>query len=278
MKSKIANALRLKTHPVGLLWTDEKPEGAIQFHEGKWGCVMAMFAQAAVQGKPSAFDRETFGCIGGGVGLGFGNQYENWQGGIECFYGFLSSGNEGREGTEEIVHDIRRTGRTAAAERFIHGERYVKSEELVKKFVASLPIIDIPSRYVIFTPLEDVPAGGPRPEVVIFVVNPDQLSALVFLAGYGRGTLDNVRILSGAGCQNIGINAYREAHANPPRAVVGLTDISARLYTAHTLGHQVMTFALPFVMFEELESNVEGSFLEREQWQSLMDGAEFAGT
>lgn len=271
MESKIAAALRLKNHPVALLWTDVKPGGAVQFHEGKWGCVMAMFAQAATQGKTSAFDRETFGCVGGGVGLGFGNQYLDWQGGIECFYGFLSTGNAEREGTDEIVHDIRRTGRTAAAERFVHGERFVKSEELAQKFVASLPMVDIPARYVVFTPLKDVAESGPSPEIVIFVVNPDQLSALVNLAGYGRGTLDNVRILSGAGCQNIGINAYREGRAETPRAVVGLTDISARLYTAHTLGHQALTFALPYVMFQELESNVPGSFLEMEQWRALVD-------
>jgi hypothetical protein len=31
-----------------------------------------------------------------------------------------------------------------------------------------------------------------------------------------------------------------------------------------------MTFAVPLKMFEEMEQNVEGSFLERPTWQGLL--------
>jgi hypothetical protein len=31
-----------------------------------------------------------------------------------------------------------------------------------------------------------------------------------------------------------------------------------------------MTFAVPFVMFQEMEANVPGSFLERNTWKELM--------
>lgn len=40
---------------------------------------------SAAKGKTGVFDRNTFGCQGGGVGLGFGNQYENFMGGIDGF-------------------------------------------------------------------------------------------------------------------------------------------------------------------------------------------------
>jgi uncharacterized protein (DUF169 family) len=256
-------------NPVAVMWADEKPVSALQFHEEKWGCVMAMFAQAAL-GKTVAFDRQTYGCIGGAVGLGFGNQYLNWRGGIDCFYGFLSTGNAGRDDAEQIADEIRLTGRKMAVERFLYGEGYVKTPELAKKFVASLPMIDIPARYVIFKPLCDVDAETESVAVVVFVVNADQLSALITLANYGRGTLDNVAVRSGAGCQSIGILAYQEIDRENPRAVIGLTDTAARTYTAASLGHDVLTFAVPFKMYLELESNVAGSFLEKETWKSLV--------
>jgi uncharacterized protein (DUF169 family) len=273
MKSAIFNALHLKYHPVCLIWTDELPPDSLQFRENKWGCVMAMFAQAAAHGKTVAFDRKTFGCLGGGVGLGFGNQYLNWRGGVECFYGFLSTGNAKRENAERIAEEIRRTGRKIAVERFLHGEGYVKTPELAKKFVNALPVVNIPTQYVIFKPLKDVDEQRETPQIVIFTANPDQLSALVSLANYGRGTLDNVLLRSGAGCQSIGILAYAESRSKPQRAVIGLTDLAARVYVSATLGHDVLTFAVPFRMFRELDSNVSGSFLERDSWQTLKEAS-----
>ncbi len=42
------------------------------------------------------------------------------------------------------------------AEEFLQGERYVEILEVVEKFVANLPITDIPARYVLFKPLRGV--------------------------------------------------------------------------------------------------------------------------
>jgi len=36
----MAEALGVRYYPVALLWIDEKPEQALQFKEGKWGCLM----------------------------------------------------------------------------------------------------------------------------------------------------------------------------------------------------------------------------------------------
>jgi hypothetical protein len=57
-----------------------------------------------------------------------------------------------------------------------------------------------------------------------------------------------------------------------PQAVVGLTDISARTYIRQRLGDHLMTFALPLKMFQEMEGNVDGSFLERPVWVKLAEG------
>ena len=233
MESTLASALGAPLQPVALLFSDDKPEGAMQFVKGRWGCVMWLLASAA-RGRAAVADRETFGCLGGGTGLGFGDAYTGWPGGKECFFHFLSTGNEGWEHGRAVADEVRPQLRPDAFEHFMHGERYVKT-----------------------------------PEIVIFVVDPDRISALTVLANYGREGNENVIIPYAAGCQTIGLYAYREARAEVPRGVVGLTDLSARLYAAKQLGPNLLTFAVPYRMFLEMEANVPGSFLERDTWAAL---------
>jgi uncharacterized protein (DUF169 family) len=273
MESKIARALQLKHHPVALMWTDEKPDQAMQFHQRKWGCVMWLIAHAA-RGKTSVCDVKTFGCVGGGVGLGFGNQYRNFPGGEAGFCHFLSSGNVAREGGIEAAEQIKPFLRTEAYDNFLYGERYIKTPEKVKAFIGCLPMMEIPAAYVVFKPLQDLEVQREKPQSVIFFVDPDQLSALVILANYDRGDNENVIIPYAAGCQTVGIYPYREAKSDRPRAVVGLTDISARLYIRKQLGRHLLSFTVPMSMFAEMEGNVEGSFLERHSWKDLMGDRE----
>ena len=70
MKSMIAEPIGLEIQPVALIWTEKAPEGVVRFRPGHWGCVVSLFAAAATQGRAGAFDRQTYGCWGGGVGLG----------------------------------------------------------------------------------------------------------------------------------------------------------------------------------------------------------------
>jgi len=271
MDSKIARAILLKHHPVGLIWSYEKPDGAMHFHEKKWGCVLWLIAHAA-KGKSSACDIKTFGCFGGGVGLGFGNQYKSFPGGEDGFCHFLSSGNASREGGPAMAERLKPFMRAEAYDNFLHGERYVKTSRLAKRFIESLPMMEIPTPYVFFKPLCDINFPAEKPQTVIFFVIPDQLSALTVLANYGREGNENVIIPYAAGCQTIGIYPYREAKLESPRAVVGLTDISAaRVHIRKQLGDHLMSFAVPFSLYEEMERNVEGSFLERHSWKDLMD-------
>ena len=271
MESRIAKAIRLKYQPVAILWSDAKPDGAMQFSEGKWGCVMWL-AVSAAKGRPAVADRKTFGCFGGGVGLGFGNQYKNFPGGEEGFCHFLSIGNTARPGGKEIAEKIKPYMTKESFEHFLHGECYFKNPEKVRRYVDGLPMTDIPADYVLFKPVSDVDPACEKPQAVIFFVNPDQLSALTVLANYGRGDNENVIIPYAAACQTIGIYPYREEQSEKPRAVVGLTDLSARVYVRKQMGEpHFMTFAAPFKLFEEMEQNVAGSFLERPVWQSLLN-------
>lgn len=268
MESKVAQALSLKYNPVSVLVADNKPEQALRFKPGKWGCVMFMFANAA-RGKTAVFDKETYGCWGGGVGLGFGNAYQQFPGGEECFAHFLSSGNEQWETGRAVGKALEEHAGKAFAEDFLKGERYRSSPALVHNFIAELPITEVPSRYVLFKPLGEVTLDLETPRTVVFVVDPDQLSALVILANYARKGIENVIIPWAAGCQTIGILPYAEASADHPRAVVGLTDISARKYVRGLLGKEYLTFAMPWRLFQEMEESVSGSFLECRTWASL---------
>ncbi|MGB9846905.1 MAG: DUF169 domain-containing protein [Desulfotomaculales bacterium] len=256
MESKVARAIALRYPPVAILFAEEKPAGALQFKEGRWGCVVAMFMSAA-KGKTAAFDRKTHGCLGGGVGLGFGNLYVNFPGGIEYF---LSTGNKEFCRSETAKNLVRNL---PALE---HGEGYFKSPEAAKKFVDALPYTEVPAPYIVFKPLTQV-SEEEKPEVVVFLANSDQLAALAVLANYDRGGEQSVIVPFGAGCHTIFLFPYREARSERPRAVVGLIDISARKHVDKDL----LSFAVPYKMFLEMESNVEGSFLEKEEWQRVRE-------
>ncbi len=216
----------------------------------------------------AAFDRETYGCVGGGVGLGFGNCYKEFPGGMEGFARFLADGNEQSARGRAIAEECAAWLRGQMRKDFLHGERYRKDAGLVEGFVRDLPMTDIPAKYVVFKPLAQV-AAGETPVAVIFLANPDQMSALVVLANYGRPDNENAIIPHAAGCQTLGIYAYREAASVRPRAIVGLNDISARKHL-RKLGKDLVTVTLPYQLFREMEGNVAGSFLEEAAWQELV--------
>jgi uncharacterized protein (DUF169 family) len=271
MKSSIAEAIDLETEPVALVWADEAPEGASRFKPERWGCVVSLFAAAATKGRAGAFDRQTFGCWGGGVGLGFGNQYESFPGGIECFCRFLANGNEQSEQGRAIGAQLRTSGGGRMADDFLHGERYVKDAESTRRFAEALPMRDIPAKFVVIKPLEQVDPQRDGVKNVTFFVDPDRLSALVILANYAHPEVDNVIIPWAAACQVMGILAYRELERDRPRGLVGLTDISARQNVRASLGEHILSFTAPWPLFQEMERNVEGSFLQRETWRALQN-------
>lgn len=239
MESRLVKELSLHYEPVAVLLSNEKPAGALQGKEGQWSCIIPLFI-AAAKGKTSVFERKTTGCGGGKVGLGFG-QFPNYPGGIEYF---LSVGKSGQ----------------------FEGEGYLKNPELGAEFVACLPITDIPYQYVIFKPLSQIDATKELPELIVFYVNNDQLSALTVLANYYRPGNENVMIPFGSGCQSIFLIPYAEAQKENPRGVVGLTDITVR----PMVEADMLSFSVPYKMFLDLEDSVEGSFLQKHLWHRVV--------
>jgi uncharacterized protein (DUF169 family) len=102
MKSITAEKLRLDQEPVAILWSNVKPEGALQIKPHGFGCIMPFFAHVAMKGKTAVFDRESYGCPGARAGLGFGNGYYDAFGGagVEFMASFFVKGAESSKNPE----------------------------------------------------------------------------------------------------------------------------------------------------------------------------------
>ncbi len=249
MDSKLVDALRLGCSPVAVILTDSKPDSALQFKEGRWGCVGSMLL-AASKGRTAVFDRNTFGCPGGGTGLGFGDQYAQQDFRVDLL---LSTGDA------EIAAGMQRPSRWA------EGERFYKTPELARRARASRPVCDVPTEFVVFKPLDQL-TNDEEPALVVFLVNADQLSALVVMTDYARGSGESTIAPFGAACHSI-VQGYAEARRENPRGVIGFLDIAQRRH----VDRETLSFTVPLTLFREMEANVEGSFLEMRDWRELQE-------
>jgi uncharacterized protein (DUF169 family) len=234
VESKIAAAIKMELQPVAVIWTDTLPVGAVLYNKKEWACFTSFLVKAA-HTKIVAFDKETPFCNGGKVGLGFGS-YD-----IDRMEYFLAKGKHG-----------------------VQGERYVKTPEIARSFLENLPDNKVKTRYVVLKPLFLV-TEQETPQAIIFLVNADQLSALVTLANYDRPTNDNVVTYFGAGCHSTVLFPIAEGESDNPKAIIGMTDPSARKY----LNKDLLSFSLPYKRFTELEDQVEESFLGTDEWREL---------
>ena len=244
MESKIAESIALELSPAAVLFTDDRPENATEFKEGSMGCVASML-KAAAKGRVCVFSRKTSGCPGGGTGLGFGN----------CYVGFpidrlLSTG-----GKADLPN--------GAAFDMGEGERFHASPEITERWIDALPFREAPTEYIAFKPLQLV-SGEERPSLVVMFVNPDQLAALVTLAGFRTGALNASVAPWGAACQSM-LFAHAEAEKERPAGVIGFFDISQRGKVAR----DILTYTMPYRLFLEMEDSVEDSFLRTHAWLKI---------
>lgn len=274
-KSEIARAAGFSTEPVAIIWTDKKPEKALEFKQGVWGCVMWLYAKVASEGRTAVFSRETFGCAGAAMGLGFGRPMEKHVGRNEDgFCSFLSDGIASAKNREEYAAIIEQSPDAYHKKMLTEGERLMKNPAIAKKFLQNLPVYDIKEKYIVMKPLPEV-RDDETVRSVVFLADADQISALSLLANYHTGRiLDGVYVSAGvAGCQAIGVCTYAESATGSPRAVVGLTDLSARRAVRKLLGKDKLTFSVPYSLYQEMEANVTGSFLEMDLWKELRNSA-----
>lgn len=261
MKSKIASHLNLQFKPVVLLRSDERPHEAIQLKEGKYCCVMSMFAQVTAHGKTAVFDRKTYGCPGAVAGLGMGTAYPTAMGGSDMFEAFFSKGKEAAKDPVAYQNIIDNAPAHMRSKLTI-GERFHCTPEKARKwFSEDLPVYDFSNEYRIMKPLSEVEERE-LPDSVAFVVNPLQLSALITLAGSVREGLMDIMAPQGAACQMIGAYVFQQAERDRPKPVLGMTDLAARKHVRTTIPEEYLTFAMPWNLFLQLEEEaVDGIFV-----------------
>jgi uncharacterized protein (DUF169 family) len=249
MQSKLAEAIALASSPIAVILTDEKPEAALQFKEGGWGCTAANML-AVSKGKTAVFDRRCSGCPGGATGLGFGNAFAE--------RGFA-------------IDKLLSTGDPEAAKNYHagsamgEGERFFKTPDLVRRRISRLPFTEVPTEYVVMKPLESI-SEAETPELIVFLVNPDQLSALIVMTDYSRGSGEPAIAPFGGACWAV-LFGYEEAKRDVPRGVVGFFDIAQR----HRVPRDTLSYTVPWKLFLQMEADVEDSFLELGEWQKLRE-------
>lgn len=267
MQTKLEQALNLRFPPLAIFYA-HTPPAEMQTHKPL--CSMMLVAQAA-KGRTVTISLDSCGCSGANSGFALAPLcLDHHPEGRECFLRFLSVGNKDWEYGRAIIEKMKARGASKMEiEEFSEGEGFLKSTELVDDWVDNLPKIDPEAPFVIIKPLNFLKSDE-EPRVVTLLVDATQMSALVVLANFARKGSDNVRIPFTAGCASLALYPFYECTQENPRAVVGLTDISARFYLRKAFGKDIVSFTAPWDLFKEMEENVSESFLTRFAWKTLI--------
>lgn len=188
------------------------------------------------QGQSLAFGSLSIGCPGGRRYAGFSHEIR------PDFEYFLSSGLPGK----------------------FEGERYKKSPELVREIVKNWPRFEAPGPYIIFKRWDKLEPED-EIDVIIFFSEPDILSGLFTLVNFDEALPQAVIAPMGSGCSSIITYPYLEKYSDRPRAILGLFDPSARLYT----DRNELSLAIPVNKFKNMIENMEESFLITPTWRKI---------
>lgn len=268
MQSAIVHHLRPEFEPVALLWSNDCPEGAVRFRPGRFGCVLFLFGMASKQGKVTAADRESLACEGGRAGLDLGVDFDITLG-LETYGALFSKGTQAAPDAEAYARVLEQVPERFR-DLFEFGERHHCSFERAMDWLQNgLPHYDIPFRYVLFKPLSQV-EDGDKVRTVIFPVTPVELAGLLTLTGSVIPGTDPVQVPQGADCNHIGSFPYAQGEAEQPRAVLGMTGVDGREAMHTYFRDDVLTLALPWKLFRQMEQEAEDSVLQTPSWKKLI--------
>ncbi len=233
---KLKENLGLKYFPVGIMFSDIIPENSKRFPKKGNGCVIPLIFSSA-KGQTVAIDEHSTGWECSAFYLG----YKDWI--FEGIESFLSDGNV--------------FGRT--------GERFIKTRNQAKEFVASFIPTKKNNKVTIFKPLDKFKENE-TPILVVFFASPDELSGLVYLLHYNSPLSDNLVITGfNSGCGSIFTKPMKLIQEGQKKAVWGMHDISARA----RLPKDIMTLSMPFSMLVDIVDEIDKSFVITDNWTKI---------
>ncbi len=221
--------------PIVFYYTNEEGHAELVQRDSVPRCVIGALSGVR-KGNSSCLTIDSIGCPGGKRYLGFAENI------MPDFEYFLSCGIPGK----------------------LTGERYKKSPDLVKEAMKYAPAFKAPGRFIVFKRW-DMLKESDDPEVVIFFAPPDVLSGLFTLASFDEAEPNGVFAPFGSGCSTIVQFPYLEGCYNRPRGVIGMFDVSARLFVSSN----ILTFSVPMRKFAAMIENMEESFLITDSWRKL---------
>ena len=230
-------AMKLDKHkPCGVYFSDRKPIDALELKKKGSGCIVPLILKAST-----------------GVPLVFAEESTGWP--CSAFYlGFQDTIFEGIEYFLSNKDDFWRPC-----------ERFIKNPDLAKLLIDNIHPAKPTKPYLVIKPLEDFVADE-EPESVLFFVNADQLSALVFLSHYDApGSMDRVLAPFASACMALVTLPLKLARNNEQKAVLGLFDIAART----RMPNDLLSVAVPYAFMKKLAEFLPESFVTTENWGKL---------
>jgi len=270
MESVIVRNLQPEFAPVAVVWSNTIPDGALQFKKGKHGCILYLFAEAALRGKVAGGSRESITCMGGSAALGLGVGFDASDELLDRYAAVLSKGLKSASNQEAYkarMEDVPESWRSL----YEYGERRHSNAELAKEWILNeLPRYDIPYEYVLFKSLSRT-APDENIRAVIFPVSPVELAGLVTLAGSVMQGTDSVRVPQCADCYSIAAFGYAEADSVAPRAVLGMLGIDGRELMRKRFRDDILTLTLPTPLFQRMEQEANDCIFQTPSWKALIE-------
>ena len=250
--------LGLGEEPMGVYYSDTKPDKAFGPKKGvpisreledkgeldmqevmkSFSCVMGNVWLARKKHGAAFISSEEYGCPGGVYYCSMMKPH------LRFIEHYVSTGFEGTP---------------------LHGERYMQSPDVMRKFMVEVNPREAPGKYCIFKPLS-LFTDGEEPEFVIFFARGEVLSGLFTHAVFTTGDMECVVSPFGAGCTNMISWPLYYKERGLDKAVIGGFDPSARKF----MKTDELTFTVSLSLYEKMLAALPESVFAREtDWKGV---------